>query len=57
MQRLTLAPDADPTTAADGVRQRLAQALGLPDFVHAAAQIAETGERVRSIFHEILKAN
>jgi glutamate-ammonia-ligase adenylyltransferase len=57
MQRLTLGSDTDPAAAAGGVKRRLAEAVGVPDFERAEAQIEETTRSVRAIFQKILAAN
>ena len=54
MQRLTLGSDADPRTAAEGVKRRLAEALDVPDFQRVEAQIADTAAHVRAAFRKLL---
>jgi glutamate-ammonia-ligase adenylyltransferase len=56
MQRLTLAADADPSMAAEGVKRRLAEAVDVPDFERAEMQLAETARSVRTIFQKVLSA-
>jgi glutamate-ammonia-ligase adenylyltransferase len=56
MQRLTLGADTNPSAAVQGVKQRLAEAVDVPDFERAEAQIHETAQSVRSIFKKILAA-
>ena len=52
IQRLTAGRAVDEETAPEGVRQRLAQALGEPDFEHLRDKLVATAERVRHIFAE-----
>jgi [glutamine synthetase] adenylyltransferase / [glutamine synthetase]-adenylyl-L-tyrosine phosphorylase len=54
MQRLTLGPQSDPATAAEGVKRRLAEAADVPDFDRAELQLTETARNVRAIFAEML---
>ncbi len=52
--RLTLPDGADPAEAAAGVRRRIAQAAGSPDFAHLSAALAETRDTARAIFRRLL---
>ena len=52
IQRLTAGQAVDEDTAPEGVRQRLAQAVGEPDFAHLREKLVATAERVRHIFAE-----
>ena len=52
IQRLTAGQAVDEETAPEGVRQRLAQAVGEPDFEHLRGKLVTTAERVRHIFAE-----
>lgn len=54
IQRITLGEDGDPALAGEGVRRRLAAAVGLPDFAHLTRELRETRVRVRAIFSSIL---
>ncbi len=53
-QRLALEPGADPRQAADGVKRRIANACGLPEFALLERELAATRKEVRRIFSEIL---
>jgi glutamate-ammonia-ligase adenylyltransferase len=52
IQRLTAGQAVDEDSAPEGVRQRLAQAVGEPDFAHLREKLVATAERVRHIFAE-----
>ncbi len=52
--RLALSPGADPRQAADGVKRRIANASGLPDFALLERELAETRKEARRIFARIL---
>ena len=53
-QRLALEPGADPGQAAEGVKRRIANACGLPDFAFLERELAATRKEVRRIFREVL---
>jgi glutamate-ammonia-ligase adenylyltransferase len=55
IQRLTAGQAVDEDTAPEGVRQRLAHAVGEPDFAHLRERLVATAERVRHIFTEIVE--
>jgi glutamate-ammonia-ligase adenylyltransferase len=52
--RLTLPDGADPAEAAAGVRRRIAEAAGSPDFAHLSAALAEARGYARAIFRRLL---
>jgi len=52
--RLTLPDGADPREAAAGVRRRIAQAAGSPDFAHLSAALGEARANARAIFRRLL---
>ncbi len=54
--RLTLPDDADPQSAAAGVKRRIAAAAGAPDFERLTAALNEARGRVRKIFDRMLAA-
>ncbi|WP_037256013.1 bifunctional [glutamine synthetase] adenylyltransferase/[glutamine synthetase]-adenylyl-L-tyrosine phosphorylase [Rhodovibrio salinarum] len=55
IQRLTAGQAVDEDTAPEGVRQRLAQAVGASDFADLRDKLVATAERVRHIFAEIVE--
>ncbi len=52
--RLALEPGADPRQAAEGVKRRIANASGLPDFALLERELAATRKQVRRIFNQLL---
>jgi glutamate-ammonia-ligase adenylyltransferase len=56
MQWLRLALDvgADPRSAAEGVKRRIASASGLPDFALLERELALTRKEIRRIFMQLL---
>jgi glutamate-ammonia-ligase adenylyltransferase len=52
--RLTLPDDAEPQTAAAGVKRRIAAAAGAPDFERLTAALAEARGQARAIFTRLL---
>ena len=52
--RLTLPDGVDPAEAAAGVRRRIAQAAGSPDFAHLTAALGEARAKARAIFRQLL---
>ena len=54
-QRLALDAGADPRQAAEGVKRRIANASGLPDFALLERELAATRKEVRRIFTQVLK--
>jgi glutamate-ammonia-ligase adenylyltransferase len=52
IQRLTAGQAVDEDTAPEGVRQRLAQAVGADDFAALREKLVATADRVRHIFAE-----
>lgn len=53
-QRLALDAGADPRQAAEGVKRRIANASGLPDFALLERELAATRKEVRRIFTQVL---
>jgi glutamate-ammonia-ligase adenylyltransferase len=53
-QRLALEAGADPREAAEGVKRRIANACGLPDFALLERELSETRKQVRRIFSHVL---
>jgi len=52
--RLALDEGADPKGAAEGVKRRIANAAGLPDFAGLERELADRRAQVRRIFVELL---
>jgi len=55
MLRLTVGPDFDEDSAHEGVRRRLAAAVGEPSFDAVRERLVATAERVRHIFAESIE--
>ncbi|MBK1669168.1 bifunctional glutamine synthetase adenylyltransferase/deadenyltransferase [Rhodovibrio sodomensis] len=55
IQRLTAGQAVDEDTAPEGVRQRLAQAVGAADFDQLREKLVATAGRVRHIFAELVE--
>ena len=54
-RRLALEPGADPRDAAEGVKRRIANACGLPDFALLERELTAMRHEVRAIFNQLLK--
>jgi glutamate-ammonia-ligase adenylyltransferase len=54
--RLSLGEGADPASAAEGVKRRLAAAAGFPDFARLERELGERREQVRGIFAAVMGA-
>jgi glutamate-ammonia-ligase adenylyltransferase len=52
--RLALDAGADPRSAAEGVKRRIASASGLPDFALLERELALTRKEIRRIFMQLL---
>ena len=55
LTRVSVGSDFRPDAAPEGVKRRIAAALGLPDIVALAADLQDKRAAVRSCFDEILK--
>jgi [glutamine synthetase] adenylyltransferase / [glutamine synthetase]-adenylyl-L-tyrosine phosphorylase len=53
--RTILPPNQPLPEAPEAVKRRLAAAMDLPDFSQLAAELAETGRKVRAIFREVVE--
>jgi glutamate-ammonia-ligase adenylyltransferase len=56
LTRVSVGSDFRPETAPEGVRRRIATALGLPDIAALAADLEEKRAAVRACFEETLRA-
>lgn len=56
LTRVSVGSDFRPDTATEGVKRRIAAALGLPDIAALAADLDEKRAAVRGCFNEILSA-
>ena len=54
IMRLALSDGQSPERAGEGVKQRLATAVGVPDFARLADQIERASQAVREIFEAVL---
>jgi len=55
MLRLTLDPGADPRTASEAVKRRLADAAELPSLSAAESDLHDARRSVRRVFHKLLE--